>query len=158
MTRVIDTRRAARYAVRGKEGVMRAIGMSLLMFLVTVAPAAPVQWRGSQEDVGRRTAICQLPHGSGIPIQLSGTVLRVDPIESLRTDDTCIHFLMQTAEDVLEIHVGTYGALRKDHIEFTQGDVVTVVGSRLGHRIGNRVIVLAKTITRDGKTFVLKAR
>lgn len=137
---------------------MKRWPMLSLMFVFSVVAAAPIQWRGSKEDEGRKTAICQLPHASGQPYQISGKVLRVDPIESLRRDDTCIHFLMQTQEDVVEVHIGTVAQLRKKEMVLSPGDIVDVKGFRLGFRAGNRVIVLAKTIARGREVFVLEGR
>ncbi|MGC2195383.1 MAG: hypothetical protein WA628_11970, partial [Terriglobales bacterium] len=64
------------------------------------------------------------------------------------------HLLLKTNAKTLEVHVGPSGYITQKQFSFAKGDALEVVGSRV--MIEGKPAVIAREITKDGKTLVLR--
>ncbi len=64
------------------------------------------------------------------------------------------HFLLKTDSGILDVHVGPSGYIAENHFSFAKGEVIEVIGSKV--TIQDEGALLAREITKDGKTLVLR--
>ena len=85
---------------------------------------------------------------------VKGTITEVQQPASMRAGWTGTHLLLKTDTRDLEVHAGPSSYISQKEFSFAKGDVIEVVGSKA--RIAGREVVLAREITKDGKTLVLR--
>lgn len=65
-----------------------------------------------------------------------------------------IHVLLKTDSGTLPVHVGPSAYITKKQFSFAKGNEISVLGSKV--TIADKEILLAREITKDGKTLVLR--
>ena len=64
------------------------------------------------------------------------------------------HLLLKTESGTLPVHVGPSAYIAKKQFSFSKDDQITVLGSKV--TIAGKETILAREITKDGKTLVLR--
>ena len=64
------------------------------------------------------------------------------------------HLVLKTDSGTLDVHAGPSGYIAEKQFSFTKGDTIEVVGSNV--TLQNKDALLAREITKDGKTLVLR--
>ena len=64
------------------------------------------------------------------------------------------HLVLKTDAATLDVHVGPSSYIAQQKFTFAKGDVIEVVGSKV--TIADKEALLAREITKDGKTLVLR--
>lgn len=67
---------------------------------------------------------------------------------------TGVHLVVKTDAGTLPVHVGPSAYIAKKQFSFAKGDVVEILGSKVP--IGGEETLLAREITKAGKTLVLR--
>jgi hypothetical protein len=62
--------------------------------------------------------------------------------------------MLKTDSETLDVHVGPSSYIAGQQFSFAKGDQIEVLGSRV--TLGGKPVLLARTITKDGKTLVLR--
>jgi DNA/RNA endonuclease YhcR with UshA esterase domain len=86
-------------------------------------------------------------------ITVKGTVEDVQQYTG-RHGMTGVHLILKTDSSTLDVHVGPSAYISQQHFSFAKGDSIEVVGSKITLR-GTETL-LAREITKDGKTLVLR--
>ena len=85
---------------------------------------------------------------------VKGTITEVQQPASTKAGWTGTHLLLKTDTGDLEVHAGPSSYISQKEFSFTKGDVIGVVGSKV--TIAGKEVILAREITKDGKTLVLR--
>ncbi|HVO79528.1 MAG TPA: hypothetical protein VMT28_02290 [Terriglobales bacterium] len=101
-----------------------------------------------------------LAQGRGIPnydpkteVKVAGTIDEVQQVPG-RRNWTGTHLILKTESETLEVHAGPSSYIAGQHFSFAKGDQIEVLGSRV--TLSGKPVLLAREITRDGKTLVLR--
>jgi DNA/RNA endonuclease YhcR with UshA esterase domain len=86
-------------------------------------------------------------------VTVKGTVQDVQQYTG-RRGRTGVHLILKTDSSTLDVHVGPSAYISQQHFSFAKGDSIEVVGSKTTVR-GTEAL-LAREITKDGKTLVLR--
>jgi DNA/RNA endonuclease YhcR with UshA esterase domain len=86
-------------------------------------------------------------------VTVKGTVEDVQEIAG-RNGRTGTHLLLKTDSGTLPVHVGPSAYILKNQFSFSKGDEISVLGSKV--TIAGKETLLAREITKDGKTLVLR--
>jgi len=106
---------------------------------------------------------CALAQGPG-----AGTMRNYDPKTETRITGTIddvqqttgrhgwmgVHLMLKTTSEVIEIHVGPAHYIEQQNFSFAKGDTIEVLGSRV--KLGDQDAVIAREITKNGKTLTLR--
>jgi hypothetical protein len=65
-----------------------------------------------------------------------------------------MHLIVKTDTGYLEVHAGPSSYISQKEFSFAKGEAIEVVGSKV--TIAGKEVILAREITRDGKTLVLR--
>lgn len=84
---------------------------------------------------------------------ISGTVDDVQTYTGRRRG-TGTHLVLKTDSGTSDVHVGPTAYIDKQQFSFSKGDHIEVLGSQ--SKIGNKDVVLAREITKEGKKLVLR--
>ncbi len=105
-------------------------------------------------------ALAQGGPGKGMPnydpkteVSVKGTVEEVQQ-HAGRHGWAGTHLMVKTDSETLEVHVGPSGYIAQKQFSFAKGDAVEVLGSKV--TIDGKEALLAREITKDGKTLVLR--
>jgi hypothetical protein len=74
--------------------------------------------------------------------------------QSGKTGWSGTHLMLKTDGATLDVHVGPSSYIAKKQFTFAKGDTIEVVGSKV--TISGKEVLLAREITKDGKTLVLR--
>ena len=85
-------------------------------------------------------------------VTISGTVQDVLHPQMGRMDGT--HLVLKTETETIEVHLGPSNFVSDKGFTFAKGDSVQVLGSKV--TIGGNQAVLAREVTKDGKTLTLR--
>jgi hypothetical protein len=85
---------------------------------------------------------------------VKGTVTDVQQPTGRRGAWTGTHLIVKTDGGDLDVHVGPSSYISEKQFSFAKGDAVEVVGSKV--TIEGKEVVLAREITKDGKTLILR--
>lgn len=77
-----------------------------------------------------------------------------EEVQDVRGTPGGIHVQLKTESGTFDVHVGPAFYLRRKEFEILKGDVLDVTGSKL--KIDDKDAILARTITKDGKTLELR--
>jgi DNA/RNA endonuclease YhcR with UshA esterase domain len=86
-------------------------------------------------------------------ITVKGTVEDVQQYTG-RGGRTGLHLILKTESSTLDVHVGPSAYISQQQFSFAKGDSIEVVGSKTTIR-GTEALI-ARQITKDGKTLVLR--
>jgi hypothetical protein len=86
-------------------------------------------------------------------VTVKGTIEDVQE-QSGRQGGKGTHLLLKTESGTLPVHVGPSAYIAKKQFSFAKGDEIAVLGSKV--TITGKQTVLAREITKDGKTLVLR--
>jgi len=64
------------------------------------------------------------------------------------------HLILNTETGTLDVHVGPSSYIAQKQFSFAKGDKIEVVGSKV--TVSGKEVLLAREITKDGKTLVLR--
>lgn len=85
---------------------------------------------------------------------MKGTVKDVEEVRGMRGGSTGTHLIVKTDAGDMDVHVGPSSYVSGRHFSFAKGDAVEVVGSKV--TLGSKEVILAREITKEGKTLVLR--
>ena len=86
-------------------------------------------------------------------VTVQGTIEDVQQ-QSGKTGWSGTHLLLKTDAATLDVHVGPSAYISKKQFTFAKGDTIEVVGSKVA--ISGKEALLAREITKNGKTLVLR--
>ena len=86
-------------------------------------------------------------------VTVQGTIEDVQQ-QSGKTGWSGTHLLLKTDAATLDVHVGPSSYISKKQFTFAKGDTIEVVGSKVA--ISGKEALLAREITKNGKTLVLR--
>ena len=86
-------------------------------------------------------------------VTVKGTIEDVQQ-QTGKTGWSGTHLILKTDAATVNVHVGPSSYLAKNQFTFAKGDTIEVVGSRV--TIAGQETLLAREITKDGKTLVLR--
>ncbi len=86
-------------------------------------------------------------------VTVKGTIEDVQQ-QAGRNSRTGTHLLLKTDSGTLPVHVGPSAYIAKKEFSFAKGDEISVLGSKV--TIAGKETLLAREITREGKTLVLR--
>ncbi len=86
-------------------------------------------------------------------VTVQGTIEDVQQ-QSGKTGWSGTHLMLKTDAATLDVHVGPSSYISKKQFTFAKGDTIEVVGSKVA--ISGKEALLAREITKDGKTLVLR--
>jgi len=115
----------------------------IIAVLALIASAGFAQGRGGMRRYDPKTETT-----------IKGAIQDVQEISGTRGGWTGIHLLMKTDAGDVDVHVGPSSYVSEKQFSFAKGDTVEVVGSKVS--IEGKEVVLAREITKDGKTLVLR--
>ncbi len=85
---------------------------------------------------------------------MKGTVAEVQQHTGMRGGRTGTHLILKTDEGNVDVHIGPSDYISQKGFSFAKGDAVEVVGSKV--TMAGMEVVLAREITKDGKTLILR--
>jgi DNA/RNA endonuclease YhcR with UshA esterase domain len=115
----------------------------LTLLLGLVASAAFAQGRGGIRHYDPKTETT-----------VKGTITEVQQPASMRGGSTGVHLFLKTDTGDLEVHASPSSYVSQKQFSFTKGEAIEVVGSKV--TIAGKEVILAREITKDGKTLVLR--
>lgn len=86
-------------------------------------------------------------------VTLKGTIEEVQQLAG-RNGRTGTHLLLKTDSGTMPVHVGPSSYIADKQFSFAKGDEISVLGSKV--TISGKETLLAREITKDGKTLVLR--
>ena len=86
--------------------------------------------------------------------RIQGSVLEVQEFYCPVTEDRGSHLIVKTSSGPVLVHVGVARNLRTNHITFSPGDRVEVVGSAFRFKRADSLI--AREISRGNETFTIR--
>ena len=87
-------------------------------------------------------------------ITVKGTISEVQQPAGMRGGWTGTHLILKTDAGDVVVHAGPSSYISQKQFSFAKGDVIEVVGSKV--TMAGKEVVLAREITKDGKTLVLR--
>lgn len=87
-------------------------------------------------------------------VTVTGTISDVQEVSGVRKGWTGTHLIVKTDAGDTDVHVGPSSYVAGKQFSFAKGDAVEVVGSKV--TMAGKEVVLAREITRGGKTLVLR--
>lgn len=87
-------------------------------------------------------------------VGLNGTIVNVVKTSFDNRRHSGIHFMLQTADEIIEVHVGPDFYLEEQGVRFIVNDQVFVKGSRV--EMSGGPIIIAMEITKEGKLIRLR--
>lgn len=105
------------------------------------------------------SAFAQGPHGMRnydpkTEVTVKGTVEDVQQQAARKNGRMGTHLILKTDSGTLPIHVGPSAYIANKQFSFVKGDEIEVLGSKVS--IGGKETLLAREITKQGKTLVLR--
>lgn len=86
-------------------------------------------------------------------VTVKGTIEEVQEFNG-RNGRSGTHLMLKTDSGTLPVHVGPSAYITKQQFSFAKGDEVSVLGSKV--QIAGKETLLAREITKEGKTLVLR--
>ena len=126
-----------------KSWISLLIGASLAFTFATTAAFA--QGRGYGTGMSRYDPKTQ--------VTVKGTIEDVQQ-QTGRRSWSGTHLILKTDAATFDVHVGPSSYIAQQKFAFAKGDVIEVVGSKV--TIADKEALLAREITKDGKTLVLR--
>lgn len=124
-------------------------GILKIAFLATAVCALAF----AQPPAGGMKKGMRMPrYDASTEITVTGTVQDVLHPQMGRMEGT--HLLLKTETETLEVHLGPSSFVSGKGFSFAKGDSVQVLGSKV--TVGGNPAVLAREVTKDGKTLTLR--
>jgi hypothetical protein len=124
------------------------ISMFAGMMLLLVVPALMAQ-AGMQGSRGRGAR----NYNPATEVTVKGAVEEVTQTTG-RRGWAGIHLTLKTDEGAYDVHVGPASYISAQQFAFAKGESVEVIGSKTA--VGGKEVLIARQITRDGKTLTLR--
>jgi hypothetical protein len=123
---------------------MKAVRVKLLAVLAVLAVSmtAMAQGPGARRRYDPKTEVT-----------VKGTVENVQQYTGRRGWNG-VHLTLKTDSSTLNVHVGPSAYISQQHFSFAKSDTIEVVGSKT--TLAGTEALLAREITKDGKTLVLR--
>jgi len=127
---------------------MKALQTAAYLFVTWLVVAAPSV--SAQPPGGARM---RMPaYDASTEVTISGTVDKV--LQPQHGRMTGSHLMVNTADGMIEVHLGPSSFVAREGFNFAAGDQVKVVGSKV--MFGGAPAILAREVTKDGKTLNLR--
>ncbi|MGB7602685.1 MAG: hypothetical protein WBM24_20450 [Candidatus Sulfotelmatobacter sp.] len=119
--------------------------LALISFLMLMTASLLAQ--GSSAGKGTRN------YDPKTEVRVKGTIESVQQ-QTGKTGWSGTHIILKTDAATVDVHVGPSSYIAKNQFTFAKGDTIEVVGSKV--TITGQETLLAREITKDGKTLVLR--
>lgn len=115
----------------------------LTVLLALVVPTALAQGGGGMRHYDPKT-----------DTTVKGTITEVQHPAGMKGGSTGTHLILKTDAGDVTVHAGPSSYISHKGFSFAKGDAIEVVGSKV--TIANKETILAREITKDGKTLILR--
>ena len=122
-----------------------------LWFLAPILLISPLYSQG----YGPRASLAQRPYDPAREVTVSGMVTSVlHPSMGRRMTGT--HVILKTENEVVEVHLGPTFFLDSHKFSVSQGDTLTLTGSRLSD--GGKSYIIVREVAKGSQSLTLRAR